>query len=378
MLNKLKKINFIKFSYSLKLTVICLIVLTVLTIWGTIYQTDNGLYAAKAKFFTSWFFLAFGFIPLPGGALTLTILFFNLVSSMIFRIGLRLKNIGNILTHLGILILLIGGFFTFLFSEESVLMLKEGEKSSWSNSYHAWELSVWTDKGGVRHYSVIDLKDIVTDESLSFPDFPIKIKVKKSFRNASAFRNREGSTAQNVLNASGIVSIDEKQTETEPEANIPGIMLYSDDIKKDIILYGGETMPTHVRAMENDYHFSLRKLRKKLPIEIGLLDFRIKKYPGSEIVKSYESTVEIKHEDLKRELVISMNKPLRYKDYTFFQSSYQITPAGVEYSVFAVVKNSGRLLPYISSIVVFLGLLIHFILMLFRKKKESSESIKGK
>ena len=154
-------------------------------------------------------------------------------------------------------------------------------------------------------------------------------------------------------------------------------MLYSEDISKNIILYGGETIPTHVEILGSDYHFSLRKLRKKLPIELGLLDFRIKKYPGSEIVKSYESTVEIKHEDLKRELVISMNKPLRYKDYTFFQSSYQITPAGVEYSVFAVVKNSGRLLPYISSIVVFLGLLIHFILMLFRKRKESSEIIKG-
>ncbi len=128
MLNKLKKNNFIKFSYSLKLTVVCLIVLTVLTVWGTIYQTDNGLYAAKAKFFTSWIFLAWGFIPLPGGALTLSVLFLNLISSMIFRIGFRLKNIGNILTHLGILILLIGGFFTFLFSEESVLMLKEGEK----------------------------------------------------------------------------------------------------------------------------------------------------------------------------------------------------------------------------------------------------------
>ncbi|MEN8223693.1 MAG: cytochrome c biogenesis protein ResB [Acidobacteriota bacterium] len=377
MLNKLKKNNFIKFSYSLKLTVACLIVLTVLTIWGTIYQADNGLYAAKAKFFTSWFFLALGFIPLPGGVLTLSVLFLNLISSMFFRIGFRLKNIGNILTHLGILILLIGGFFTFLFSEESVLMLKEGEKSAWSNSYHAWELSVWNDKDGVRHYSVIDLKDIEPGKPLSFPDFPINIKVKKSFLNASAFRNKEGISGQNVLNASGIVSIDEKQPEVEPEANIPGLMLHSDDINRDIVLYGGETVPTSVMTGNSKYIFSLRKLRKKLPIEIGLIDFRIKKYPGSEIVKSYESTVEIKHEDLKRELVISMNQPLRYKDFTFFQSSYQITPTGVEYSVFAVVKNSGRLLPYISSIIVFLGLLIHFILMLFRKRKENSEIKKG-
>jgi len=377
MFNKLKNNDLIKFSYSLKLTVICLIVLAVLTIWGTIFQADNGLYAAKARFFTSWIFFGFGFIPLPGGALTLTILFLNLISSLIFRIGFRLKNIGNILTHLGILILLVGGFFTFLFSQESVLMLKEGEKSAWSSSYHNWELSVWNDRDGVRHYAVIELRDIESGNPLSFPDFPIRIDVKKAYRNASAFRNRSGNTDQDVINASGIVSIDEKDPELEPEANIPGVLLYSADINKDIILYGGERVPTHVDIGGGHYNFQLRKLRHKLPIEVGLTDFRIKRYPGSEIVKSYESTVEIRHEDLKRELVISMNKPLRFEDYTFFQSSYQITPEGIEYSVFAVVKNSGRLLPYISSIIVFVGLLIHFILMLFRKRKAGTGEREG-
>lgn len=377
MLNDLKKNNIIKFSYSLKLTVACLILLAILTTWGTIYQTDNGLYAAKAKFFTSWFFLAGGFIPLPGAALVLSVMFLNLISSMIFRIGLRLKNIGNILTHLGILILLIGGFFTFFFSEESVLMLKEGEKSSWSNSYHAWELSVWKDVQGVRHFSSISLIDLKKDENINFPDFPITIRVKKRFRNSSAFRNREISSTIDILNASGIVSIDEKKIEPEPEANIPGLILFSEDLNKDILLYGGENIHTSANIKGDIYNFSLRKLRKKLPLDIGLLDFRIKKYPGSEIVKSYESTVEIMHDDIKREVVISMNRPLRYKDYTFFQSSYQITPAGVEYSIFAVVKNSGRLLPYISSIVVFIGMLIHFIIMLFRRKKENSSIQKG-
>ncbi|MCK4888769.1 MAG: cytochrome c biogenesis protein ResB [Candidatus Aminicenantes bacterium] len=377
MLNDLKKHNIIKFSYSLKLTVACLIFLAILTTWGTIYQADNGLYAAKAKFFTSWFFLAGGFIPLPGAGLVLSVLFVNLISSMIFRIGLRLKNIGNILTHLGILILLLGGFFTFFFSEESVLMLKEGEKSSWSNSYHAWELSVWKDARGVRHFSSISLNDLGKDEKINFPDFPITIKVKKVFMNSSAFRDRERSSNNDILNSSGIVSIDEKETEPEPEANIPGLVLFSEDLRKDILLYGGENIPTSAEIKGDIYNFSLRKLRKKLPIELGLLDFRIKKYPGSEIVKSYESTVEIRHDDLKREVIISMNKPFRYKDYTFFQSRYQITPAGVEYSIFAVVKNSGRLLPYISSIAVFIGMLIHFIVMLFRRKKENSSLQKG-
>lgn len=377
MLNDLKKNNIIKFSYSLKLTVACLIFLAILTTWGTIYQADNGLYAAKLKFFTSWFFMAGGFIPIPGGALVLSVLFINLISSMIFRIGFRLKNIGNLLTHTGMLILLIGGFFTFLFSQESVLMLREGEKSSWSDSYHAWELSVQKDVQGVRHFAGISLEYLDNGEEIKFPDFPIKIRVKKNFKNSSAFRNRENNGDTDVLNSSGIVSIDAKDTEPEPEANVPGLILFSEDIKKDILLYGGENTPTSAEIEGDRYSFSLRKLKKELPIEVGLIDFRIKRYPGSDIVKSYESTVEIRHDDIRREVIISMNRPFRYKDYTLFQSSYQITPAGVEYSVFAVVKNSGRLLPYISSIVVFIGMLIHFLIMLFRRKKENSSEQKG-
>ncbi len=373
MLSTLKKNSIIKFSYSLKLTVVCLLLLVVLTAFGTIYQADNGLHAAKLKFFTSWFFLVAGIVPIPGAALVLLVLFINLLSSMIFRIGLHLRNIGNILTHLGILILLVGSFFTFLFSQESVLKLKEGEKSSWSNSYRTWELSVWKESNGFRYFAVIGLNDINIGKSLDFPEFPINIRTEKKFDNASAFSRKNGikGGSSEVINSSGIVAIEEIQNNSEPEANVPAVMLYSEDVGKDIILYGGDNNPTSIRVGGELYNFYLRRQRRQLPLEVGLIDFRIKKYPDSEIVKSYESTVEINHDGLKREVIISMNRPLRFKNFTFFQSSYQITPSGEEYSIFAVVKNSGRLIPYISSIIIFIGLLIHFVLMLFKRKKET-------
>lgn len=103
-----------------------------------------------------------------------------------------------------------------------------------------------------------------------------------------------------------------------------------------------------------------------------LLDFNMTLYPNSGIPKSYESKVSIKTEDgLERDVLISMNKPLRYKDLTFFQSSYYIAPDGTEYTVLAVVKNFGRLLPYISSLWIFLGLIIHFIVRLLRGRKKT-------
>ncbi len=93
------------------------------------------------------------------------------------------------------------------------------------------------------------------------------------------------------------------------------------------------------------------------------------------MARSYESRVLIHTPELDREVVISMNKPLRYDDYTLYQSSYSQTEQG-ESSTLAVVRNPGRMLPYIASLVISLGMVVHFFLMLLkyagrkRKKKK--------
>ena len=64
-----------------------------------------------------------------------------------------------------------------------------------------------------------------------------------------------------------------------------------------------------------------------------------------------------------------MNEPLRFKDYTFYQASYQIDAMGREASTLAVVKNGGRLLPYIATFVTFFGLAYHFLIAAFKYKR---------
>jgi hypothetical protein len=49
--------------------------------------------------------------------------------------------------------------------------------------------------------------------------------------------------------------------------------------------------------------------------------------------------------------------------YTFYQASYSIDPFGQERSTLAVVKNAGRLLPYISCLMAVSGLITHFLVM---------------
>jgi hypothetical protein len=84
------------------------------------------------------------------------------------------------------------------------------------------------------------------------------------------------------------------------------------------------------------------------------------------MAKNYESTVHLEYE-VERDVRIFMNNPLRYDTFTFYQSSFSKTQAGGEISVFAVVDNSGRLIPYISSGIIFAGLLVHFIVMFVQR-----------
>ena len=61
-----------------KIFVYTVIWMMVLVFIGTIVQKDVGLYAAQKKYFSSWFIMLFGFIPLPSGKLTMLVMFLNL------------------------------------------------------------------------------------------------------------------------------------------------------------------------------------------------------------------------------------------------------------------------------------------------------------
>ena len=91
-----------------RLTVICLAFLIVLTFVGTVYQTDHGLHEAKLRFFDSW--VAFlGVVPFPGTQLVMAVLLVNLSGYLLQVLARDHMPFGILLTHLGILLMLLGG-----------------------------------------------------------------------------------------------------------------------------------------------------------------------------------------------------------------------------------------------------------------------------
>ncbi len=376
MKNLFKKIGrnkIIQFLASVKIAVICLILLFVLTFWGTVAQVENGLYASQERYFSSFFFLAMGFLPFPGGQLVLWVMFVNLMCAFFTRIIYSGEKIGLMIVHIGMILFLVAAYVTMHAAQESHLTLREGQVSNVSQAYSDWEVAVWqANSEKEKIVLALDIKDLTEGEMLSYQaasrSLNLNLTVKTYYPNCQAFSAPFAGIKEKYLNASGLNVLKPKPHDKEREKNVPGLVLETAD-KSLVLLYGMEGDATPIRIGGKDYFVHLRPKRFQLPITVNLIDFMMDKHPGTEMARSYKSKVEIEHDGIKREVLISMNQPLRFKDYTFYQSSYQIDSLGREASTLAVVKNAGRLLPYIATFVTFFGLAYHFLLAAFKFKR---------
>ncbi|MDP8245387.1 MAG: cytochrome c biogenesis protein ResB [Candidatus Hinthialibacter antarcticus] len=104
------------FFASLKLAVILLLVFVVLLSYATVYESMHGTPAAQmAIYSTVWFdFLLF-------------LLGVNVLCSAMIRFPWRKRKTGFVITHVGILVILLGALVTRKFGMEGQLMLTEGE-----------------------------------------------------------------------------------------------------------------------------------------------------------------------------------------------------------------------------------------------------------
>ena len=362
----------IKLLSSAKITVVCLFLLFILTFWGTIAQVQQGLYAAQDRFFNSFFFLAGGFIPFPGAQLVLWVFFVNLICSMIltFKKYSKWENSGLLIIHLGLILYFIAAFMIFHASQESNVRLAEGQGTNVSVSYQAWELAYWKDDGSERQVTAVDVNNFKPGYQIPFEDKDFTLTVNKFYLNSDAFNDSSVKRDTITFNVSGITLLTDKPIDKEREANIEGGIF---DLKVNnqfcsLILYGAEAQATPVPIGGKNYYFILRHKRFPLPFTIRLDHFKAEFHPGTEMAKNYESLVTITTGTLERQVRIYMNNPLRYKDYTVYQASYDSDSMGRRYSTLAVVKNYARIMPYIACLFVFFGLALHFLIQAFAAK----------
>lgn len=336
-----------------------LIWLMYLVVVGTLAQRYIGLYQSQAKYFSSWVFLEGGFFPLPGGYTALTLLFVGLLCKLVFKTPWTWKRFGINVVHVGALLLLFGGFLTALFSQEGGMTIAEGETVTTISSYDKLELVVTDISSPSRdRVTVFGEGWFKKGALLQTESLPFVLKIIDFCRNCDVLR-RESLAEETVTGFLKNFTLKAKPLEKKGGDNRAGIIF--DIAGKQYALLQWMPISQKIREGGRTFIAEIRPRETRLPFSIHLNNFEKKSYPGTEMAKSFKSIVTLKEGAFEQNSVIWMNHPLRYRDYTFYQASF-IEGIGNETTVLAVVKNAGRVFPYLSSLVMCIGLLLHLLL----------------
>lgn len=371
-----------------------LFLLTLVTLLGTLNQTQESLYDSQKKYFESlWIRDQVGGWPvfLPGGALLMGILFINLALGTLTRIRRTWENVGLYTAHIGILLLIISAFVTHRFAWEGNMALYPGMQSDEALSYHYWQLEILPlDATGKATEALVipnrDLQGISgPGRTFSAPGMPFKILVERYFRNSIPVPDSAPVAKQGGRAVDGFVLLEQPPAK-EGEGNSAGlyarfIPLNTAEPSIDAIVHahvGGnfaEHLPFTFRVSGRDFAVQLVRERMKVPFTVKLDEFIFQKYGGSRTAMNYQSNITKIEGGTSEKIAIKMNEPMRHRGFTFFQASFgpaNAAPGEKLYTQFAVVRNPSDHWPLVSLLVVLAGLLFHLVLKLMDHLERSS------
>ena len=428
----------IDFFTSLKLTVACLSCGLVLVFVGTLAQVHVGLYDVQSEYFRQYILfrpmsdlhasLPDMRYPFPGRYLIVWFLFVNLVAAHIKRFKLSWAKSGIFLTHIGIVLLLLGQFLTEMFQVEGSMRIEEGSSKNYSNSHLDNEF-VLIEKSSNQQDVVHSIPEskLVEGSELSVEGTPFAFRVKKYFKNCDSelrhyvlLQVDNGrmdlaalqATVDQKMNAPNGVGrrltvVKRSATARMDDRNIPAALIEvvaggeskgewlvtnwaADDAMAAFAhrvvgdRYANLDAPQTIEHGGKSYEIALRSVRQYKPHTIELIDFEHDKYQGTEKAMNFSSTIHLTNPETgeeRKNIIIKMNHPLRYGGETYYQSSFE---PGDRVTVLQVVRNPVWLTPYFSCFFVWAGLLTHFCMHLFtffkrrtKSKAENSKTGKG-
>ncbi|MCR4942588.1 MAG: cytochrome c biogenesis protein CcsA [Campylobacter sp.] len=244
------------------------------------------------------------------------------------------RNLGLFALHLSFVVIALGAFMTRYLGEEGILHLRVGENSDEMLSVKPYLNIITEDKNYEFHLNLSRLgnNDFTFIQDINGSNLILKFvsyipadKGKRSTLNLSAKFDNEQS--QELSLKGGVGWLGEPQTITHNGKNI-------------MLAWGAKIL--------------------RLPFAFRLEKFELKRYPGSQSASSYASFVTLLHNGEEQKHEISMNNPLNYSGYKFFQSSYDTDELG---TILEVNRDPGKIPTYIGYFLLCVG----FVLNLFSK-----------
>jgi hypothetical protein len=353
-----------------------LVVIGVMFGWGTapVAATENDAFWRV-------------FLRLGRGTLAAVVLYISCV--LLYR-----QRAGMVLLHAGILFLLIGEFFTAIYAQEATMTIKEGETVNYLDVSQEVELAfIETSNPEFDTVTAIPKRFLDDGKTISVDELPFDIKVHRYMVNSNRPQGLQSIPQQELANYPSYKGYGERLYVAEAR-EVSGATGAKNAPAVDVELFdkvSGESMgryilslwfypnfvnrswdmPTNFSVGDKDYtaYFRFKREYAKAPsgnpYSIKLLDFVHEKYEGTQMPKDFASQIMLVNEGdgIERELRIWMNNPLRYARRTFYQSGYLPNDGG---TVLQVVRNDTWMIPYLSCMIVFVGMTAQFVQSLGR------------
>lgn len=199
-----------------------------------------------------------------------------------------------------------------------------------------------------------EFKDINSEIKLPWMNFKIKLVNHKT----DSFPTQEPIFIRPIQDKSEIIEGDLKAV----RVNVFGVDHW---VRND--------KPLSLSDGQRNIQMMIIKNEKRLPYQFTLERFKMDKNPGTNDPASYESFVSLldgRSNTSSETHHIYMNNPLKYDDFTYYQSSYFQLAPDVYGSALSVNYDPGRFLKYLGSFLIVFGSIWHFYIR--RKKKTNT------
>ncbi|MHC4991094.1 MAG: cytochrome c biogenesis protein ResB [Planctomycetota bacterium] len=299
-------------------------------------------------------------------------------AALVLMVGCMLlfkRRAGIVLLHGGIILLLISEFVTGAFAVEGRMRINAGEAVNYVEHTRMHEL-IFIDRSDPERDQVtaVPLGRFRRNGRVSDPGLPVDMEVVQYMRNSRVLdAMRVGPMVANPATAGAglrAIAVEEEETsgtDMDQRVDIPSLYLtlYDKSTGQPLGTYltspwlTGTTLEHQTIVVDGrPYEMHMRFARTYKPYSIELIEFRHDKYVGTETPKNFSSLVRVVDEEkgVDREVMIWMNNPLRYAGETFYQSSFE---PGKNLTILQVVRNDGWMIPYLSCMIVGVGMTVH-------------------
>jgi hypothetical protein len=284
------------------------------------------------------------------------------------------RKAGIVLIHGGLILMLVGEYVTGLSAEEGQMWIHEQGASSKIIDIREVEIAFVSEMGeGKQEHIVIPQAMIASAEEddvmIEGESLPLKVRVDAWMENSDLLPIPDKQDPTKVeYRPEEIPAV----TGTEQRADRPTVMatLYNGDerVGQYLLTTWEFVKPIRIEVDGKVWAVSLRFKETHLPYTLQLSDFRHDKFTGTTTPMNYSSTLRLEvpeESGESRDAFIKMNQPLRYDGKAFFQSGFFQQPLNRNLgTIMQVVDNPGAWVPYLSCVVVTVGLCMQFMLSL--------------